>query len=132
MSALIIANSQVAYGLENETEDIPQPSWQSKIQPYLLEKMQSTDDKIPVWLWIEDIDQGEVEQEVYERTGLTEANLSVISEPLSEDLAESVAELPEAVAATKAEVSSEFQAYLTRTQAERNGCFISVYHTLII
>ncbi len=119
MSALIIANSQVAYGLENETEDIPQPSWQRKIQPYLLEKMQSTDDKIPVWLWIEDIDQGEVEQEVYERTGLTEANLSVISEPLSEDLAESVAELPEADAATKAEVSSEFQAYLTRTQAER-------------
>lgn len=119
MAVLIIANSQAAYGLENATEDTPQPSWQSKIQPYLLEKMQDTDDKIPVWLWMEDIDQGEVEQEVYERTGLTEANLSVISEPFSEELAASVAELPEADAATKAEVSSELQTYLTRTQAER-------------
>lgn len=118
-SVLILTNSIIAYGLERETDDVAKYSWESKIQPYLLEKMQDTDEKIPVWLWMEDIDQEEAEQEVYERTGLNEANLSVIAEPLPVDLAESVAELSEADEATRLDVKSQFQEYLDRTEEAR-------------
>lgn len=39
-----------------------------------------TKEKIPVWIWYEDIDQKKVDQEVTEQTGLKPENLAVVFE----------------------------------------------------
>ena len=83
--------------------------------------MEKTEDneKIPVWLWMEDIDEDEVEKEVYARTALKEDNLLVVSEPISDELAAEIAGISEADSQTQKEVSEEFQEYLKSTEYER-------------
>ena len=128
LSVSSLASSMVASALEIETIDQPivadqtivtNSSWKDKIQPYLLEVMEKETGKIPVWLWMEDIDHEEAEQEVFARTGLNEANLSVISEPLSQELAEDIAKLPEASSQKRDEVREEFRHYLDKTKDAR-------------
>ena len=119
LSALIVANSTIAYGLDSAVGTAVTVSWQDKIQPYLLEKMQAGEERLPIWLWMEDIDEAAAEQTVYARTGLREANLSVIDEPLSDQLAERVAGMSEADDETNRQVKAEFEAYIDRTQEAR-------------
>ncbi len=113
IAVFITVNSTMVYAENQEAA-----AWQSKVDPYLLSQMQATDQKLPVWLWMEDIDQEEVEQEVYQRTGLNESNLSVIAEPLPQPLAAEVANLA-AEAEASSEVKAEFRAYLSRTAPAR-------------
>ena len=119
LAVMMLLNSVAAYAIESDTPDTASPNWKDKIQPYLLEKMEETDEKIPVWLWFEDIDHDAVEAEVFARTGLTEDNLSVISEDLPEELAIAVAELEDADEEKQEEVRTDFRAYMERTSAER-------------
>lgn len=119
LSALIVANCTIAYGLDAAVGADVTVSWQDKIQPYLLEKMQAGEERLPIWLWMENIDEAAAEQTVYARTGLREANLSVIDEPLSDQLAERVAAMSEADDETNQQVKAEFEAYIDRTQAAR-------------
>lgn len=113
IAVFITVNSTMVYAENQEAA-----AWQSKVDPYLLSQMQATGQKLPVWLWMEDIDQEEVEQEVYQRTGLNESNLSVIAEPLPQPLAAEVANLA-AEAEASSEVKVEFRAYLSRTAPAR-------------
>ena len=39
--------------------------WKNKLDTQLLETMETTNEKIPVWLWMEDIDQNQVKNTVY-------------------------------------------------------------------
>ena len=60
-----------------------------KISSHLLEEMQKSDenDKIPVSVWMTDIDQEAADTIVEEQTGLTRDNLEVIKDHLSDELA---------------------------------------------
>lgn len=69
-------------------KDLLVVSWQDKVDSVVLEKMnEDSEELIPVWLWMEDIDHKEVERQVYINTGLTESNLTVINQTVSDDLA---------------------------------------------
>ncbi len=115
LSAFTIFNT-TAYGATNSSED---DNWQAKVDPYILENMQQLGDTIPVWLWMEDIDQDAAVQKVYENTGLKESDLEVIDEPIPEELAMSISKLDQAETAEKISVKSEFREYLEKTEPAR-------------
>ncbi|MFQ9985228.1 MAG: hypothetical protein ACLRVS_05190, partial [Lachnospiraceae bacterium] len=98
-------------------------SWEDKVDPYLLELIQieQQNETIPVWLWMEDIDHEEVENMVYERTGLCESNLSVVDENLPEELASQIANIPYSNSEENAQIKEEFQGYLNKTQTARKA-----------
>ncbi len=114
LSVFTVFNT-TAYGATN----LPEEDWQAKIDPYILENMQQLDDTIPVWLWMEDIDQDAAVQKVYENTGLKESDLEVIDEPIPEELAMSISNLDQAEDAEKISVKSEFRKYLEKTEPAR-------------
>ena len=97
LSAFTIFNT-TAYSTTNSSED---DNWQVKVDPYILENMQQLGDTIPVWLWMEDIDQDSAVQKVYENTGLKESDLEVIDEPIPDQLAMSISNLDQAETAEK-------------------------------
>lgn len=115
LSAFTIFNT-TAYGVTNLPEE---ENWQVKVDPYILENMQQLGDTIPVWLWMEDIDQDAAVQKVYENTGLKESDLEVIDEPIPEELAMSISNLDQAETAEKISVKSEFREYLEKTEPAR-------------
>lgn len=115
LSAFTIFNT-TAYSTTNSSED---DNWQVKVDPYILENMQQLGDTIPVWLWIEDIDQDAAVQKVYENTGLKESDLEVIDEPIPDQLAMSISNLDQAETAEKISVKSEFREYLEKTEPAR-------------
>lgn len=115
LSAFTIFNT-TAYGATNSSED---DNWQAKVDPYILENMQQLGDTIPVWLWMEDIDQNAAVQKVYENTGLKESDLEVIDEPIPDQLAMSISNLDQAETAEKISVKSEFREYLEKTEPAR-------------
>lgn len=115
LSAFTVFNT-TAYGATNSSED---DNWQAKIDPYILENMQQLGDTIPVWLWMEDIDQNAAVQKVYENTGLKESDLEVIDEPIPDQLAMSISNLDQAETAEKISVKSEFREYLEKTEPAR-------------
>lgn len=115
LSAFTIFNT-TAYSTTNSSED---DNWQVKVDPYILENMQQLDDTIPVWLWMEDIDQDAAVQKVYENTGLKESDLEVIDEPIPDQLAMSISNLDQAETAEKISVKSEFREYLEKTEPAR-------------
>ena len=115
LSAFTIFNT-TAYSTTNSSED---DNWQVKVDPYILENMQQLGDTIPVWLWMEDIDQDAAVQKVYENTGLKESDLEVIDEPIPDQLAMSIANLDQAETAEKISVKSEFREYLETTEPAR-------------
>ena len=51
LAVMMLLNSVAAYAIESDTPDTASPNWKDKIQPYLLEKMEETDEKIPVMLY---------------------------------------------------------------------------------
>lgn len=93
--------------------------WERKIDTQLLETMKTTNEKIPVWLWMEDIDQNQVKNIVYKNTGLKETNLSVISESISDELVASLTSYNELDKQSQQEVKSEMETYLDRTKIAR-------------
>ena len=115
LSAFTIFNT-TAYGVTNLPEE---ENWQVKVDPYILENMQQLGDTIPVWLWMEDIDQDAAVQKVYENTGLKESDLEVIDEPIHDQLAMSISNLDQAETAEKISVKSEFREYLEKTEPAR-------------
>lgn len=115
LSAFTIFNT-TAYGVTNLPEE---ENWQVKVDPYILENMQQLGDTIPVWLWMEDIDQDAAVQKVYENTGLKESDLEVIDEPIPDQLAMSISNLDQAETAEKISVKSEFREYLEKTEPAR-------------
>lgn len=115
LSVFTIFNT-TAYGVTNLPEE---ENWQVKVDPYILENMQQLDDTIPVWLWMEDIDQDAAVQKVYENTGLKESDLEVIDEPIPDQLAMSISNLDQAETAEKISVKSEFREYLEKTEPAR-------------
>ena len=115
LSAFTIFNT-TAYGVTNLPEE---ENWQVKVDPYILENMQQLDDTIPVWLWMENIDQDAAVQKVYENTGLKESDLEVIDEPIPDQLAMSISNLDQAETAEKISVKSEFREYLEKTEPAR-------------
>lgn len=119
MSVVIIFSLIAFDSFAAETEDTPSASWIDKIDPILLDKMEGTTDKIPVWLWFQDIDYSVFTTEVYKRTGLTEDNLSAVSESIDDDLAEKIANLDSADYDTRQETNAEFSSYLKRTEYAR-------------
>ena len=115
LSVFTIFNT-TAYGVTNLPEE---ENWQVKVDPYILENMQQLDDTIPVWLWMENIDQDAAVQKVYENTGLKESDLEVIDEPIPDQLAMSISNLDQAETAEKISVKSEFREYLEKTEPAR-------------
>lgn len=116
LSIFTLFNTTTAYSATNSSED---DNWQAKVDPYILENMQQLDDTIPVWLWMEDIDQDAAVQKVYENTGLKESDLEVIVEPIPDELAMSISNLDQAETAEKISVKSEFREYLEKTEPAR-------------
>lgn len=116
LSIFTLFNTTTAYSATNSSED---DNWQAKVDPYILENMQQLDDTIPVWLWMEDIDQDAAVQKVYENTGLKESDLEVIDEPIPDELAMSISNLDQAETAEKISVKSEFREYLEKTELAR-------------
>lgn len=117
LSVLLFLQSATVYGLSLET--VSGLTWESKVQPGLMEKVQNLSGKIPVWLWMEDIDHNEVAQQVYENTGLREENLEVINESITNELATSVVNMENEDAITREKIKTDFQAYLNRTEPAR-------------
>lgn len=116
LSIFTLFNTTTAYSATNSSKD---DNWQAKVDPYILENMQQLGDTIPVWLWMEDIDQNAAVQKVYENTGLKESDLEVIDEPIPEELAMSISNLDWAETAEKISVKSEFREYLEKTEPAR-------------
>lgn len=116
LSIFTLFNTTTAYSATNSSKD---DNWQAKVDPYILENMQQLGDTIPVWLWMEDIDQNAAVQKVYENTGLKESDLEVIDEPIPDQLAMSISNLDQAETAEKISVKSEFREYLEKTEPAR-------------
>ncbi len=84
--------------------------WESKVDPIVLSMIESGATKIPVWLWMEDINHEEAQEQVYRNTGLNENNLSVIDEKLTDELTIRLENYTTASANNSS--PSDFQAYL--------------------
>ena len=93
--------------------------WEGKLDAQLLKAMETTNEKIPVWLWMEDIDQNQVKSTVYKNTGLKETNLSVISESISDELVADLTNYTQLDTKSQQEVKSEMETYLERTKIAR-------------
>ena len=114
-----LLGESVAYAIGNGSIVVSDDVVLKKIEPYLLENLDSFDGDIPVWLWMEDIDHEEVAQRVYERTGLCENNLAVVNEQLSAELATDIADFEEVDSEKQLEIKEEFQEYINKTKTSR-------------
>ena len=99
---------------------------EEKISPALLEFMQDSKatDRIPVSMWLVDINQEEVEKLTEQEIGFTADDIEVISEDLPEDLALNVMSLSEDVDVIineeiEQEILQDFDEYMERTADER-------------
>ncbi len=81
--------------------------------------METTDEKIPVWLWMEDIDQDQAKDTVYKNTGLKETDLSVVSENISQELMANLTAYNHLNNHEQQTVKGEMQSYLERTKIAR-------------
>ena len=93
--------------------------WKSKLDTRLLETIETTNEKIPVWLWMEDIDQTQVKNTVYKNTGLKETNLSIVAETISDELVADLTNYAELDTQSQQVVQNEMQSYLNRTKVAR-------------
>lgn len=119
MTMFIMVNVIVSSAATVETETNPEPSWKDKIDKPLFEKMEKEGGKLPVWVWFKDIDDEVISKEVYERTGLTEDDLNVIDENISDDLSQRIVSIEEQDEKEKLETRRMFQEYMDRTQEQR-------------
>lgn len=116
---VFLCNSSVCFALNGENATIKTLySWKEKIEPKLFDEMENSEKKIPVWIWLKDIDHAEVEKQVYKKTGLCEKDLSVVNENFSDVLVDKLSLLADD-SKMKSEVKSELQKYMQRTEQNR-------------
>lgn len=119
VSFVFLCNTVVCFAISEENTYIKTfYSWKEKIEPKLLNKMENSEEKIPVWVWLEDIDHSKVEKQVYKNTGLYEKDLSVIDETFSDELSEMISLLSLDLEKNN-DVKNELQQYLKRTEQNR-------------
>ena len=92
-------------------------SWKNKIDPKIYEHTESKDDKIPVYIWITDVDHNEVVEETENTLGYGEEDLAVIDENMSDELAAEIAALSENP--DNKTVSEEIRDYMDKTKKKR-------------
>ncbi len=97
--------------------------WSEKINTMLLEKMEESadDEKIPVWVWMTDIDTDKLEKDIETQTGLTHQKIIEAKTELSY---ERVVNSTDAVSKTSLEKDSvssdeDVHSYLNSTKAQR-------------
>ena len=63
-------------------------NWEEKVTPQLMERLETADNNeiITVYVWMSDIDRGDVENQVYEETGYNMYNIEQKYETVSEDI----------------------------------------------
>lgn len=84
LAVLICGVATGIYAAETEQTIVPEDKISKELYQEF-ERLESagadlTKEKIPVWIWYEDIDQKKVDQEVTEQTGLKPENLAVVFE----------------------------------------------------
>jgi len=93
---------------------------EDKIDSALMETMQKSeaDEKIPVYIWTQDIDQAEVEKQTERSVGFTEADLDVVKETVSDDLALRIMSLSNEDVVDE-NLGQDFADYMSRTEVVR-------------
>ncbi|MCL1903926.1 MAG: hypothetical protein FWF94_05875 [Oscillospiraceae bacterium] len=111
-----IADSKTKEKIVTDLEEVIEISPEDKIDPALQEIMENSKatEKIPVSIWLTDIDQEAVDRTVERKTGLTRDNLEVVKENISDDLALEIMSLSEDSVIDK-KVEKEFDDYMERT-----------------
>lgn len=94
-------------------------AWENKIEPHLYEIMEDSVNKIPVWIWLQDIEHTEAEAKVFGKTGLNESNLGAITESMSENLINQIVTSSQTNNPIPQETKTEIETYLERTKAAR-------------
>lgn len=89
----------------------------SKIAPEIMQAFEAGDKKVPVYIWLTDINQDSVEKEVEQKTGLTRDTLSVSTETISAELATAITN--ESTKGFSEKTTTEFNSYLERTAQAR-------------
>lgn len=92
-------------------------SWKNKIDEKIYEEANKKSDKIPVYIWITDVNHDEVIEKTESELGYGEADLAVIDENMSEELAADIATLSENP--TDKTVKEEIRAYMNKTKNKR-------------
>lgn len=110
MSAVILSGMNLVSFAESEN------SWKNKIDEEIYEKITDTDTKVPVYIWLTDVDHEDVIADTEETLGYGEEDLAVIDENFSDELAISVSSLSETYDET---VSDELAKYLKKTEKKR-------------
>ena len=122
MSIVVIIDLVAFDSFASETPDSAfVDSWEEKIDSVLLEKMKTESNDIPVWIWFTDIDDATIDNEVYERIGMTEESLSIIEENMPSDLSVMLGDYESADEKTQEDVETKFRLYLERTQQQRDA-----------
>jgi len=89
----------------------------SKIAPEITQAFEDGAKKVPVYIWLTDINQDSVEAEVKQKTGLTRDTLSVSTETISSELAQAITD--ESTRGFSEKTTTEFNSYLERTAQAR-------------
>ncbi len=89
----------------------------SKIAPEITQAFEDGAKKVPVYIWLTDINQASVEKEVEQKTGLTRDTLSVNTETISAELAMAITS--ESTRGFSEKTTTEFNSYLERTAQAR-------------
>lgn len=91
-------------------------SWKNKIDDRIYTEIENKSDKIPVYIWLEDVEHDEVIAETENTLGYGESDLAMIDEDFSDELAVSVGNLSEV---DDESVSDELANYLKKTEKKR-------------
>ena len=105
MSVVILSGMNLVSFAESEN------SWKNKIDEEIYEKITDKDTKVPVYIWLTDVEHEEVIAETEETLGYGEEDLAVIDEDFSDELAISVSNLSET---DDESVSDELAKYLKK------------------
>ena len=112
MSVVILSGMNLVSFAESEN------SWKNKIDDEIYENLTDSDSRVPVYIWLTDVDHEEVISDTEATLGYGEEDLAVIDEDFSDELAVSVSNFSE----TEDEsVSDELAKYLKRTENERKA-----------
>lgn len=104
-------------------ELVPTLTWEEKLSAEVVSQMEMGEttaqpNKIPVYVWLKDINQTQVDTQVELETGLTVESLSVVTEAIPETLSQALYALS-AGEEPVANTADEMQAYLERTEPLR-------------
>lgn len=112
MSAVILSGMNLVSFAESEN------SWKNKIDDEIYENLTGADSKVPVYIWLTDVDHEEVVSDTETTLGYGEEDLAVIDENFSDELAISVSNLSET---DDESVSDELAKYLKKTEKKRKA-----------